>query len=90
MFKQLVCLVVGTLAVGSQAFMAPSPLVKASSSAAARVYQPIQAETGTCAYTCRACSEDSWRERRRRTEREEGRGVGWLMWLGGLSGCDRR
>jgi len=48
MFKQLVCLVVGTLAVGSQAFMAPSPLVKASSSAAARVYQPIQAETGTC------------------------------------------
>eukprot|EP00624_Nannochloropsis_granulata_P003113 evm.model.NODE_25904_length_47336_cov_19.557947.3 len=46
MFKQLVCLVVGTLAVGSQAFMAPSPLFKASSSAAARVYQPIKAETG--------------------------------------------
>lgn len=47
MFKQLVCLVVGTLAVGSQAFMAPSPLFKASSSAAARVYQPITTETGT-------------------------------------------
>ena len=47
MFKQLVCLVVGTLAVGSQAFMAPSPLFKASSSAAARVYQPIKAEIGT-------------------------------------------
>ena len=70
MFKQLVCLVVGTLAVGSQAFMAPSPLVKASSSAACRVYQPIQAETGTCMLRVK-----SWRVEEEET-REDGNGVG--------------
>lgn len=48
MFKKLVCLAVGTLAVGSQAFMPSLPMVKISSSAAARVYQPAQSETGTC------------------------------------------
>ncbi|TFJ84641.1 hypothetical protein NSK_004106 [Nannochloropsis salina CCMP1776] len=46
MFKKLVCLAVSTLAVGSQAFMPSLPMVKISSSAAARVYQPAQSETG--------------------------------------------
>jgi len=48
MYKQLVCLVLGTLAVGSQAFMPAAPLVKASASAAARVIQPAVPETGAC------------------------------------------
>lgn len=81
MFKQLVCLVVGTLAVGSQAFMAPSPLVKASSSAAARVYQPIQAETGTCvcimSISLRKTGEWRWTRERR------GCVVGWGRRRGG-------
>lgn len=46
MYKQLVCLVLGTLAVGSQAFMPTAPLVKASASSAARVIQPAVPETG--------------------------------------------
>lgn len=48
MYKQLVCLVLGTLAVGSQAFMPAAPLVKASASSAARVIQPAVPETGAC------------------------------------------
>lgn len=46
MFRQLVCLVLGTLAIGSQAFMPPTPLVKATPSAAARMIQPENAQTG--------------------------------------------
>lgn len=46
MYKQLVCLVLGTLAVGSQAFMPAAPLVKQSASAGARVMQPALPETG--------------------------------------------
>ena len=53
MYKQLVCLVLGTLAVGSQAFMPAAPLVKASASAAARVIQPAVPETGAC--HCTGC-----------------------------------
>lgn len=48
MYKQLVCLVLGTLAVGSQAFMPAAPLHKASASSAARVIQPAVPETGAC------------------------------------------
>lgn len=50
MYKQLVCLVLGTLAVGSQAFMPAAPLVKASASSAARVIQPAVPETGACCF----------------------------------------
>lgn len=69
MFRKLVCLVLGTLAVGSQAFMAPMPLVKASSSAAARVIQPAQPETGT--YT-----------KKRKRERKGGGMCGGALCLG--------
>ena len=61
MFKQLVCLVVGTLAVGSQAFMAPSPLFKASSSAAARVSLPIKAGIGTSRCMSMLLERARWR-----------------------------
>ena len=52
MYKQLVCLVLGTLAVGSQAFMPAAPLVKASASSAARVIQPAVPETGASVCHC--------------------------------------
>lgn len=54
MFRQIVCVVLATLAVTSHAFVPPTPLVKASCSSAARVIQSEKVETGTyvCTWQC--------------------------------------